>query len=289
MEEIIILGSKNYEDQEKNYGDCIIINTGNDLFIYDCGSEEHANRVIDYMRDNNFRQATIVLSHNDSDHFNGIPVLVENGCVSEIYTNLLLKYAREIYARIGDKRKTLDSIKRDILEEYDNIASLSGCNLTDIYPIEIELSNEIRIVGPELNYMLDTVSKNLDDREGNTVDMETAKNATSIQLSVDILGHNLLLCGDCSFAAIENVLQDYDIIQLPHHGKNEQAESIFEINSNQLDTIYIVSDNTGSSNGGSDDLQTVGHIIHNTNKENDIVINKNFFVNNNSFTGSTLG
>ena len=55
------------------------------------------------------------------------------------------------------------------------------------------------------------------------------------------------------------------MIQLPHHGKLEQAKSIFDVKDNN--TIYYVSDNTGNSNGGSDDLMKQyprGHVIYNT-------------------------
>ena len=33
-----------------------------------------------------------MLSHNDDDHFKGIPVLIENGKVSEVTPVLLLRY-----------------------------------------------------------------------------------------------------------------------------------------------------------------------------------------------------
>ena len=291
MKEIVILSSDKYQDAKYcNYGDCFILNTGAELFIYDCGSEEHANRVIDYMDRFGFKQAIVILSHNDADHFNGIPILIEHNRVSAIYTTLLLKqeHLDKILDRIDDDRKTRESVKRDILEEYDNIASLSGNNLYDIYLDNCDLPDELQIIGPELEYMLDAVAKNLDGREGNTVDKETAINATSIQLAVEICGHNLLLCGDCSFNAIENNVENFDIVQLPHHGKSEQAEKIFEEKISDVQTIYIVSDNTGSSNGGSDDLKTTGHIVHNTKTEGDIKIDNSFFSNNNPSTGRIL-
>ena len=54
----------------------------------------------------------------------------------------------------------------------------------------------------------------------------------------------------------------HSAIQLPHHGKLEQAEKIFACKNNS--TIYYVSDNTGNSNGGSDNLKAMhprGHVI----------------------------
>ena len=290
MKEIIILSAKHYENyQSINYGDCILINTGTELYIYDCGSERHADEVIKYMDNNNFEKATIILSHNDSDHFKGIPKLIEEGRVDSIRTVLLLKYIDDILERIDDGRKTRESVKREILDTYDNIAQLSGCNLEDIYECNKVLTDDIFIVGPDYDYMIDTVAKRLDGREGNTVDGETAVNATSVQVSINICSHTMLLCGDCSFAAIEDGVRDYDIIQLPHHGKSKQAESIFDKKWDQVDSIYIVSDNTGGSNGGSDDLNTRGHRVFNTKDSNSITINSCFFGSNAVRRKGTLG
>jgi metal-dependent hydrolase (beta-lactamase superfamily II) len=290
MKEIIILSAKHYEDSETtNYGDCIIINTGIELFVYDCGSPRHAEEVIQYMKQNGYDKATLILSHNDSDHFDGIPTLMADNRISSIRTTLLLKYVDEILERIDDKRRNRNSVKEEILETYNNIATLSGCNLEDIFECDSILTDEISIVGPDFDYMLDTVAKRLDGREGNTVDGETAINATSIQLSVKICSHTLLLCGDCSYSAIEDKVRNYDIVQLPHHGKAKQADKIFEKKSDQINTIYIVSDNTGSSNGGSDDLTPVGHRVYNTKNRENIMLNNLFFTTESPHTGRSLG
>lgn len=81
MKEILILSSKSYENSSTtNYGDCILINTGTELVIYDCGHETHADFVINYMSQNGFDKAKLILSHNDSDHFDGIPKLLNADC-----------------------------------------------------------------------------------------------------------------------------------------------------------------------------------------------------------------
>ena len=43
-----ILSSKTYNDASKNYGDCIIIYDNDKSIVYDCGTEEHAKRVLKY-------------------------------------------------------------------------------------------------------------------------------------------------------------------------------------------------------------------------------------------------
>lgn len=275
---VIVLSSKSYQS-ESNYGDCILLDTGKSLVIYDCGSTTHANRVLDYMIKHNYSSAQFILSHNDRDHFAGLPTLLQENKISAIYTTLLLQYVDQILDRIDDHRKTRESVKKQILNIYDNIAKLSGQPIYDIYnhKSQINLPSGIEIIGPSIEYMLDTVAKRLDGRESNTQDSETAINATSIQVKVSIDSTTtLLLCGDSSFASLENLIYDYDYIQLPHHGTADSAKKIFEKNDaatsiDSIRKIYLISDNTGNSNGGSDKLDIQGHQVKNT-KFGDILI-----------------
>ena len=260
------LSAKDYNDPNKNNGDCILIDTGSELIVYDCGCEEHAKRVIDYLNKTPYNKVKVVLSHNDADHFDGIPYLIDEGVVSAVYTLLLLKYKDELLERINDKRRTKDSIARSIEEIYDNIYSLSEkVELKDIF-VDTAVAENVKIVGPSKEYALDAVAKRIDGRESDEIDKETIVNAVSTQVSVNYdYSKKLLLTGDSSFAAIEESIKDHNAIQLPHHGKLAQAEDIFEVKPN--DTIYYVSDNTGNSNGGSDDLRKKykrGHEIHYT-------------------------
>lgn len=281
MEKITILGTKKYEEPQKhNYGDCIIIDTGEKVYIYDCGSKEHAETVMAYMEDQGYDKAVFILSHNDSDHFNGLPELLSQNKIDKIYTTLLLKYSDDILERIDDKRRSKESVKQAILDKYDNIAKLTGAPICDIYEENWQLEDEICIVGPDKEYMLDAVAKNLDGREGNTTDGETNVNATSIQVKVTIEGHYVLFDGDASYTAIEENLDECDVIQLPHHGKSDQAGKIFEQKDEDIDIYYLVSDNTGGSNGGSDDLDEKGHKVFNTKNGEDICIDTNFFEKN---------
>lgn len=290
MKEILILSSKNYDNSKTtNYGDCILINTGSELIIYDCGHEKHADVVIDYMSKNGFDKAKIILSHNDSDHFDGIQKLLDEDKISVIRTTLLLKYKDQILEQIDDKRKTRDSVAKQILDLYDNIAQLSGAPLEDIYEHTEDLCNEVSIIGPDFDYMIETVAKRLDGREGDMTDGETAVNATSIQVEVKFGAHSLLLCGDCSFPAIEDIIRNFDAVQLPHHGKCKQAEQIFQKKSDQSFSIYLVSDNTGNSNGGSDKLITTGHIVYNTKSLGNISIDSSMFASSSFKTGKVLG
>lgn len=258
-----ILSSKEYESKSTNYGDCSIVYNSNIAYIYDCGSEEHARRVKAFLDEKGIEKIYVILSHNDEDHFKGIDYLINNMNVLGIYTTLLLKYLDDIYDAIEDKRKTKNSIRDQILREYDNIASLTGNNLKDY--AEVIVTEGLDIVGPSKEYLINSVAKLLDSTESDNIDGETIFNAASIQVGITLdNGKKMILTGDSSFPAIEDKIKDYDVIQLPHHGKPDTAEKIFEKLYGENEMLYIVSDNTGNSNGGSDDLKSMGRKIKNT-------------------------
>lgn len=265
---IKMLGVEGYDEITKNLGDCILIDTGEELIVYDCGCEEHAKFVEGYMKKNGHEQLTFVLSHNDADHFNGINYLIDKKCVKKVVTTLLLKYKDEILDKIDDNRRNRDTVGKKILEIYDNISSLSErVSLENIYTDQrkyAEIVSGVNVAGPSLDYMIDAVAKGINSSEGDTIDGETIVNATSVQILVDMKNDKVLLTGDSSFEAIKNNLKMANVIQLPHHGKASTADKVFDELFGENEVVYLVSDNTGNTNGGSDKLNTKGHIIMNT-------------------------
>lgn len=121
-----VLGHESYDDPGKNYGDCTVIVHNREAVIYDCGSVEHAQVAISILDRERVLQATVILSHNDSDHFNGIQYLIDRNRVSKLFTVLLLKYKKKILDAIDDGRRNVHSIGEAIKEKYSNIASLRG-------------------------------------------------------------------------------------------------------------------------------------------------------------------
>lgn len=241
------------------------------------------------MNAHNYSKATFILSHNDSDHFNGLQTLLDADKIDKIITTLLLKYVNQILNEINDNRKTRNSLKNQILDKYDNIAKLSGYPIKDYYEINPQITSNVKLIGPSFEYMISAVAKHLDTTEGDTVDQESPYNATSLLVEVDVNGKKLLLTGDCAFAPIEDLVNDYDYIQLPHHGKVKQAEKIFEKNIFKCYVEYYISDNTGNSNGGSDKLDTTGHIVYNTKNSGNLIIKDKTYNRNHSFIPSIIG
>ena len=261
---IFVLSSEECRNKNLNNGDCFVIDNGKKLVIYDCGCYDYADWIMNYMDAHNYEKVTVVLSHNDDDHFKGLERLLRYNKVDIIHTVLLLKYKEELLNIIDDGRKNRKSIGNQIIHIYDNVAELSGVPLKDAF-INIYVADGVTIVGPGEEYVLKAAAKGLDTTVGDTIDNVTITNATSIHLEVCANGKKVLLTGDSSFESVmmEN-LNEYDYIQLPHHGNAEIAEKIINELGNMHDVTYIVSDNTGDSNGGSDKLKGYGCDIRNT-------------------------
>lgn len=207
---VTFLSANGYSDPSKNNGDCILVDNGSELVIYDCGCEEHARRVVEYMDTHAYSKAKLVLSHNDADHFDGIPYLIEQDKLSAVYTLLLLKYKDELLDKVNDRRRTRESIAARIAEIYDNIYSLSGkIALKDIFA-DTDVATGITISGPGKEYALEAVAKRIDSRESDDIDKETIVNAVSTQLSVNFDDtKKLLLTGDSSFEALKDNLKGH--------------------------------------------------------------------------------
>lgn len=289
---ITFLSSANYRDSNAHdYGDCILVEEGTEFLVYDCGSEAHAIQVKKYMQDHRFRQALVVLSHNDADHYAGIPYLVEQGLVSQICTPLFLQHLDNLLDCIGDKRYKREPLKEKLLEIFSNITDLA-----EKYPgllvdslKQPTLIPNAEIVGPTLDYALKAVANRINNCKSDMIDAETVTNAVSVHVSCTANRNRVLLCGDSPFESIKSLLPSHSVIQLPHHGKPETAEKIFAFKYRQNNTVYLISDNKGSAtNGGSKRLDRIGHNIIDTLKSN-VVYPFPPGTSSGNYTGRTLG
>lgn len=69
----------NYDgDKSTRFGDCILIYDLTSMIVYDCGHGKHAEYVESFLQKNaTITSVSIVVSHNDSDHTNGVCSLLE--------------------------------------------------------------------------------------------------------------------------------------------------------------------------------------------------------------------
>ncbi len=252
-------------DSETRYGDCILIMNYSQLIIYDCGHDKHAEEIEYFLKEHSFiNEIYIVISHNDSDHTDGVVSLIEYLSVhsykTTVYTSLYLKYSSEVEKIINDGRRNQKSICDHILGLFDHIAEIvntaNACGFLVKDAIEGTIISDVDIVGPSKEEFIEVVAKAIEGDGDGTIDGETVMNAASVQLKVKLdNGYKLLLCGDASPQYLKN-LDNYDVIQFPHHGQYKDGVSILEVLDDPYTKVFLISDNTGSGNnsGGSKEL-----------------------------------
>jgi hypothetical protein len=256
-------------DHDTRFGDCILLYGNSNLIVYDCGHSKHKEAVADFLERNTaITSVSIVVSHNDSDHTDGILSLLDylndnrHKYSVHVYSSLYLKDVDAILDILDDKRRTRESTKKYILETFDKIKEIvektQEYNFTVVNAeVNTSVASEAAtIVGPTVDEFAAVVAQAIEDDTGTQIEGETVMNAASVQMQCDLDSDTTaLLCGDASPNFLHD-LDDYDIIQLPHHGKLADAEVVFDELSNAGNKVFLVSDNTGSgaTSGGSDDL-----------------------------------
>ena len=256
------------EDTDTRFGDCILLYDSSILIVYDCGHERHAEEVENFLQKNRLiKQVHIVVSHNDSDNTDGVISLMDylytKGYTVTLYTSLYLKSTKKVMDILDDGRRTPKATRERILKIFDKICEI----VLKAEEYEFEVKNAIVntavsvavVVGPKEEEFAGVIAAAIDsENAGAKIDGETVMNAASVQLKVKLDNAQcILLCGDATPEYMYN-LNSYDIIQLPHHGKLDNAEKIFEkLGDYQYEKLYLVSDNTGSgaTSGGSDKLE----------------------------------
>lgn len=252
-------------DINTRFGDCILLYDSTSLVMYDCGHTKHAEAIKAFLQSNlSISQVHIVVSHNDSDHTNGVidllGYLYSKKYTVTVYSSLYLKSARKVLDLLDDGRRTLPATKQRILETFDKIKAI--VEKAQEYEFTVKDAtiytavSSCIIMGPTEDEFVAVVAKAIEDGTVTQIEGETVMNAASVQLKCKLdNAQTVLLCGDASPSYMHNI-SSYDVIQLPHHGQLDNAQQIFEELQDPYSKTYLVSDNTGSgaTSGGSDKL-----------------------------------
>lgn len=257
-------------DTDTRFGDCIMISNSTQLIVYDCGHDKHAEAVGDFLRNNtSAKEVYIIVSHNDSDHTDGIIPLIDylasEGYETTIYTSLYLKHASEVERLLDDGRRNKKSICDHILEIFGNIAEIvekaqeCGFSVKDANKGVTLATAEI--VGPLEDEFVEVVAKAIEEDGTGTINGETVMNAASVQLKITLDNQNkVLLCGDAAPQYLKN-LNSYDVIQFPHHGQYKDGVEILDsLGDESYSKEYLISDNTGSGKTSGGSCELVDHM-----------------------------
>lgn len=197
------------DDMDTRYGDCIMLLDDTSLIVYDCGHQRHADEVEAYLEKHLvIKDVHIVISHNDSDHINGISALMEylyeNNYTVTLYTSLYLKATKEIMDILDDNRRKENTTREHILELFNNIKDI--VEKAEEYEFTVknaEVDTKVstgKIVGPTVDEFAAVVAEAIEKQSaGAKIDDETVMNAASVQLNIKIDdASEVLLCGDAS-------------------------------------------------------------------------------------------
>ena len=249
-------------DMDTRFGDCILLYDTNTLIVYDCGHKKHSEMVKSFLRTNSsISKVHIVISHNDSDHTDGVIDLLDYLYAEKystlVYSSLYLKHTQKVIDLLDDGRRTKSATKEHILNTFDKIAKIiekaRECSFTIMdATVDTDVASA-KIVGPTEDEFVAVVAQAIEDNAVTQIEGETVMNAASVQLKCTLSNaKTVLLCGDASPSYLRE-LNSYDIIQLPHHGQLDDAKAIFDKLNDPYRKTFLISDNTGSAenSGGS--------------------------------------
>jgi competence protein ComEC len=146
---------------------------------------------------------TIIISHNDTDHLNGIPEIVEHCKVEDVYAN-------DALFDKTDEWGTAKFLKERLLERGHKIRRL-GKNINS------DSNAKIKILWPS-----EQICK----------DQTVGDNDKSLVSLIEFAGTKILLCSDIEKLAQRELLLltpnlKADIVVVPHHGSAKTLEPSF--------------------------------------------------------------
>jgi competence protein ComEC len=191
------------------HGQAILVQLpGKTNILFDAGSmygNDIGTRIVspylDYIGIKNID--AIIISHNDTDHINGIPEIVENCNVRNVYAN---------------------NAFFDIKDTWGTAKFLNDCLA--------EKGLEIKRIEPEMNFGGSTKIEMLWPNEQNYNNEDLGDNDRSLVSLIEFAGAKILLCSDIEEFAQKEILRLYpdlkaDVVVVPHHGSTATLDTEF--------------------------------------------------------------
>ena len=172
--------------------DAFLITTANSTVLIDAGEKGFGREILSYLEEIGVEKLDyMIISHFDQDHVGGCARILNNFQVDHVLQN----------------NRSKDS------EEYEKyIKALKNAGLE---PVTVQESME---------FVLDGVSWTVDPPRRNHYSDDDSNNASLI-VKITNGENNLLFMGDAKTERIKEFLdwnqENYDLIKIPHHGKEE--------------------------------------------------------------------
>lgn len=195
-------------------GSCIIVGSGSDGIIWDCGSLDRrvADSIVQAVHHRRIRIRDVVITHDNIDHYNALLDLVSELGVERVWiTQRMIQSPSKTWTHFA---KQLSMMGINIKElAIDQQLAVGHATIECLWPDPAQLEG-------------------LGDNDTSAVVMVRVQtNAT------EPIARSILLCGDIEGDAIRQIFNAHphlrpDIMELPHHGsaKSDAIEFVNQIN-----------------------------------------------------------
>jgi competence protein ComEC len=204
------------------HGNCVLVTTPQKkTFIYDAGCISSPQRAADVMsraiwRLGKIKIDAIIISHPDSDHYNGVAILADRFYIGTVFVSPYMFEPLKILQKKPDEQNlTLDQLEEDEFKEQQLLLTLQKKLETKKIPvIEVGDGDSLTEYGFPNNIFLHPPKTGFAERD-NT-------NATSLVFRFEHRGVGVLLPGDLDGRLPSPFLERQpipcEIIMVPHHG-----------------------------------------------------------------------
>lgn len=114
-------------DMDTRFGDCILLYGETSLVVYGRGHSRHAQEVEAFLEKHRaIKTVDVVVSHNDSDHTDGVCELLnwlkDSGKYTvQVFTHQYLKYAKDILDKVDERTQESGIPERIAAGRVDHI------------------------------------------------------------------------------------------------------------------------------------------------------------------------
>jgi competence protein ComEC len=232
------------------HGNCVLITTpSKKLIVYDIGCITSSRRAADILSRNVWRKGrmridTIIISHADRDHFNGLEKIIERFDVGEILVSPYM-FLKPLNKKQEQGYSDMIRVKELLQKQKIKITEISGGDDLSKYG----LINSIILHPPK---------RGLENAE---------QNATSLTVRFEHRGVSILLPADLNDKKKTDFLNNApihcDVMMIPHHGgKSDVTEPLLRWSTPKL---LIISDGGFTRRAVSiDDYNRRNFIVHST-------------------------
>ncbi|MDR2114979.1 MAG: ComEC/Rec2 family competence protein [Planctomycetaceae bacterium] len=215
------------------HGNCILVTTPQKkTFIYDAGCISSPQRAADVMsraiwRLGKIKIDAIIISHPDSDHYNGVAILAERFYIGAVFVSPYMFEPLKMFQKeINERKITVDQLDEDEFKEQQLLMLLQKKLETKKIPVvEVSDGDSLTAQGFPNSIFLHPPKTDFVERE-NT-------NATSLVFRFEHRGVGILLPGDLDGRFPSPFLKRQpipcEIVMVPHHGgRSKQTEPLLK-------------------------------------------------------------